>query len=247
MDQLLQYLHSPELADFMQQTGIPLILITSLISFIALLLEVRLPINYYWGLPGHGLRSVLRGLRLMRPVQPWGVCRIQDSQQPLPLVACELLDEQTKQVKMTTYSNHQGEYGFKLVPGKYLLRATKTHYRMPSLLDPENLEIIEIDQSFVVSVAVINQEVVPTIDLPLVPVKTMNQLSSTESVWHYLRMFLFQMANVLLVLNVGLSLLGWYATRDLFYGVMLVVCVMLLFIKLYILETISHVTKASHA
>jgi hypothetical protein len=247
MEQFLTYLHSSEFAQFLTQTGVPLVLSTMVLSFIALLLEIRLPMRYYWGLPGYTMRSVLRGFHLMAPIKTWGRCYDRENGKPIPLVACELMDEASKKLVMRTYSNHQGSFGFSLRPGRYLLRAVKTRYRLPSLLDPENVELYEIDESFAVSIAVLNQRVVPVVDLPLVPVKKILELTHVEAFWHYMRTFLFQLGNVFLLLDVILALLGYAATQDLFYGLILAVAVVLLFTKLYVLETISVLTKVSYA
>ncbi len=247
MNTVLNYFESPTFIVYMQEIGIPFILIALCVAFIALLLEVRLPLRYYWELPGHSLRSILQGLHILKPYPMWGKCLVQEVNRPLPLVACELLDASTNKVLMRTYSNHEGKYGFKLVPGKYLLRAVKNHYRLPSFLDPENVRVVGVDESFVVPVIVVNKEVAPDIDLPLVPVKRLNELSTWQSLAHYARMFLFQLANALLVLVIVLALVGLWITRDPFYGATVVVSLALLFIKLYILETISVLVRSSDA
>jgi hypothetical protein len=247
MADFLTYMSSDDFVRFLDTVGIWLILSTILFAFIALFLELRLPLRYYWGLPAHLGKSLLAGLHILTPDPVWGRCYAQDTQKGLPLVACDLMDEHTHRIVKRTYSNHQGEYGFPLIPGKYLLRATKTHYRLPGILDPENVQIIEVDEAYVASVAVVNREVVPYIDLPLVPVKKITELTVWELLLHYSRMFLFQLANAFLVLAVALGLAGWYATRQPVYGVIIAVCVVLLFIKLYILELIRIVGKTSHA
>lgn len=247
MNELVSYINSPEFSVFLQHVGIWLILSTLLVALVALFFELRLPLVYYWGLPGHAVSSVLAGIHLKKPNPVWGICYIQDTRQSLPIVACDLLDEHSHALIKRTYSNHKGEYGFALQPGKYLLRAVKTHYRLPSMLDPENVEVFEVDESFVASVTVINKEVVPVIDLPLVPIKKMTELNSMEQTTHYLRMFLFQLGNAFLIFNAILSLAGWVATRQLFYGLIIAVCVILLFIKLYLLELIRIVSIRTHA
>jgi hypothetical protein len=244
MEQLLAYLQTPEFADFMAQTGIWIILGTILISFIALLFEIRLPIRYYWYLPGHAWRSLLQGLHILQPIATWGRCYDQKDQRPIPLAACELLDEVSHKVRMRTYTNHQGEYGFALVPGRYLLRAVKSRYRLPSVLDPENIEVVEVDESFVVSVTVLNQTIVPRIDLPMIPAKIIPEMSTWQLIGHYLRMLLFQLGNAFLALDIVLALVGFAVTKEAFYGMILAVAVALLFIKLYILETISIVGRS---
>lgn len=247
MTELASYLNSPEFINFMDTRGVWIILVTLAVSFVALFLEVRLPLRYYWGLPGHAFTSLLAGLHIIKPNPVWGTCYIQDSKKSLPIVACDLLDEQTHKVLKRTYSNHKGEYGFALVPGKYLLRAVKTRYKLPSILDPENVQVYEVDESFVASVTVINKEVVPVVDLPLVPIKKMTELNGLEQFTHYLRMFLFQLGNAFLIMDVLLALSGWAATQQPFYGLILVVCVALLFIKLYLLELIRVVAVRAHA
>ena len=247
MQDLFRYLESREFATFLDEVGMWVILGTIAFAFIALFLELRLPLRYYWVLPGHMLHSLLAGLHLAEAGPIWGRCYVKGSNKTLPLVACDLMDEHTHKVVKRTYSNHQGEYGFPLNPGMYLLRATKTHYRLPSLLDPENVQVIEVDESYVASVTVINKEVVPVVDLPLVPAKQMTELTTWERFAHYARMFLFQLANAFLIIDVVLGLAGWYATRQPFYGLIIAVCLLLLFIKLYILELIRIVGKPSHA
>jgi hypothetical protein len=161
------------------------------------------------------------------------------------LVACDLLDASTHQVLSRTYSNHLGEYGFRLRPGKYLLKAVKNRYRVPSLLDPENVEVYEIDEAFVASVTVLNQDIVPMVDLPMVPVTGKIERSRWDGAIRYGRMFLFQLGNVFLILDIVLSLLGWSATREPYFGLIIAVSLVLLFIKLYLLETIRVVVVKS--
>jgi hypothetical protein len=247
MNDFIAYISGPDFAAWLGRVGVWLILATLVIALVALLLELRLPLRYYWGLPGHTVRSLLAGLHLAKPNPIWGRCYIQDSHKSLPLVACDLLNEQTHAVIKRTYSNHKGEYGFALQPGKYLLRAVKTRYRMPSILDPENVEVYEVDESFVALVTVVNKEVVPMVDLPLVPIKKMTELNGWERLTHYLRMFLFQLGNAFLILNVVLAIAGWAATSQPFYGLIIAVCLVLLFIKLYLLELIRVVGARSNA
>jgi hypothetical protein len=242
MTDAIQYLYSSDFAAFMEGRGVWVILATMAVSFLALFLELRLPLRYYWGLPGHMARSLLAGLRIIKPHPVWGRCYLQDTKASMPVVACDLLDEQTHRVIKRTYSNHNGEYGFPLIPGRYLLRAVKQRYRLPSILDPENVQVYEVDESFVASVTVINKEVVPAVDLPLIPIKQMTELNGLEKATHYGRMFLFQLGNAFLFLDVVLALAGWAATQEPFYGIILAVSVVLLFIKLYLLEVIRVVT-----
>jgi hypothetical protein len=247
MQQFINYLTSDSFISFLNTAGVWLILGTMAVAFITLWLEIRLPLNYYWGLPGHALRSLLAGLRIVKPYPVWGACYIQNTRQTLPLVACDLLDEQTHSLLHRTYSNHRGEFGFALDPGKYLLRAVKNRYRLPSLLDPENVEIYEVDESFVASVIVVNREVAPVVELAMIPVKKMVELNRWERLTHYGRMFLFQLGNGFLALDIMLSLIGWAVTRQLFYGLILAVGLVLLFIKLYLLEMIRVVIVRQHA
>lgn len=247
MSELASYFSSQEFIDFLNVTGNWLIITTLLVSFVALLFELRLPLRYYWDLPGHALSAVLVRFHLRRPTPVWGISYNQATKQAMPVVACDLLDEHTHTVIKRTYTNRKGEYGFTLVPGKYLLRAIKTRYRLPSILDPENVEVYEVDESFVASVTVLNRDIVPVVDLPLVPVKTMAELNGQERLTHYLRMFLFQLGNAFLVMNVLLSLLGWMATQRAFYGLVIAVCIILLFIKLYLLELIRVVGVSTDA
>jgi energy-coupling factor transporter transmembrane protein EcfT len=240
---MLAFLADPQWIAFLNQNGIGLILVTLILALVALLFEIRLPLRNYWGLPGFAVRAILSGIHIGPTYPIWGVCFIQDQEQPLPLVACELLDEHSHQVVMRTYTNHQGQYGFKLMPGKYLLRAIKTQYRLPTFLDPENVEVIEVDESFVISVIVLNREVAPVVNLPLVPVKVPTEAGARRLFSHYGRMFIFQLGNAFLFFDILLGLAGLAATKQPFYGLILAVAVVLLFIKLYFLETIRVVTK----
>ena len=247
MDQFVRYIHSPEFSLFLEQTAVPFILAALVLSLIALLLEVRLPIRYYWNLPWHSVRALLQGFHLVKPHPVWGKSYLQVNNRPMSLVAVELIDPVTNAVLSQTYTNRHGEYGFALTPGKYLLRAIKTRYRLPSMLDPENVQVVGIDESFAVPVIVVNKEVAPIVDLPLVPVKEMSELTPWQNTTHYLRMFLFQFANAMLGLLIIISLFGLWAEREPFYGVVLAISLVLLFIKLYILETISALTRSSNA
>ncbi len=238
MNALWGYLYSTDFDRWLSEIGVWLILATMAVAFVALWLEIRLPLGYYWGLPDYLIKSFLRGIRLLKPVPVWGKCYLRGDRKAMPLVACDLLDVQTQKVLRRTYTNHKGEFGFALVPGNYLLRAVKTRYQTPSLLDPENVRVYEVAESFVASVAVINREVVPVVDLPLEPIIQMAELTTYQAAVHYGRMLLFQLGNVFLGLNSLLAIIGWLVTREIFYGLILAVCLVLLFIKLYILETI---------
>lgn len=245
VNELSVYLFSRDFTNYLTGTGTWWILGMMAVAFVALWLEIRLPLKYYWNLPWHALHSLLAVLHIVKPQPVWGRCYEQDSRQGLTLVACDLLDPSSHKLLHRTYSNHQGEYGFALRPGKYLLKAVKDRYRMPSLLDPENVEVYEVDEAFVASVTVLNREIAPAVDLPLVPVKKAAERTVADRFWHYGRMFLFQLGNVLLGLVIVLALLGWANTQDPYFGLIIAVSLILLFIKLYLLETIRVVTVKS--
>ena len=247
MEQLTHYLTSPEFSDFLRTRGVSLLLLTLAISVISVLFEIRLPLRYYWGLPEYSLKSLLQGLGLKKKDPVWGTCFIQGTHKPLPVVACELLDEHRHEPVMRTYTNHLGQFGFPLKPGRYLLRAVKARYRLPSVLDPENIEVYEVDESFVLPVIVLNEVTPPVVSLPLIPLKKRQDFNGRELTAHYLRSFLFQLGTVFLVFDIVLALVGYSTTHEAFYGLVIAVCVLFLFIKLYILETIQSVMKVSHA
>lgn len=219
------------------------ILACILVALIAILFELRLPMQAYWGLPGHVAKQFAYRLKLLKQPPVWGRCTSQQSDQPLNLVAVELLDITTQQVLKTTYSDSQGAYGFPLRPGRYLLRASKSQYKQPSFINPENVEVHTFNGQFVTEVAVVSAEVAPLVDLALMATAQ----SSTARNWtrSLIQTIIFQLGHLSVFLAAAISLAGWSNDRDPLYGLVLVLCVVFLFIKLYMLRMIGILSVAN--
>lgn len=235
---------SPELLDFIENEMTMVILFLVMISFVVLLAEIRLPLKYYWNLPFYSLRRVLVVLGILEAPAVWGYCLDRETSQILPLTAVELLDYDSKEVLKQTFSNRLGQYGFKVRPGKFILRAIKNHYQMPSVLDPENIKLIEVDESFAIPVEVKQKGQYPKLNLPLQPLEKYDPKNPKFILEYGIRTFLFTTANVFLGLAIFLALLGWWVKEEPLFGVLIAVGIVFLFIKIYILETVG--TAAGH-
>lgn len=241
---LLDFLKtSPEFAGFLEIQATSYILLFLAIGFLVLLIEIRLPLKYYWDLPLWTLRRYLAFFRLGFRTPIWGYCLDNTSNRIIPLAAVELLDAETKKVVATTYSNRLGQYGFRVYPGNYVLRAIKNHYKMPSVLDPENIELVKVEESYAITLGVPVNAPYPQIDIKLVPIETLEEFGLISSIRHYLRTFLFTMSNLTIILAVLGSLLAWVVLRRPLDGLLIAVGIILLFIKIYILETVGEIAE----
>lgn len=213
------------------------------IGFIVLLVEIRLPLRYYWGLPVFTFNKLLEALKFKPKTPVWGYCLDAETDQIISLVAIELLDQKTKKVVAVTYSNRLGQYGFLVYPGGYIVRAVKNHYKMPSFLDPENIELIQVDESSAIPVGVTFSPDFPKINIPLMPLEKINWRDPQSLLSHYSRTFLFATATIVVYLSALGSLLAFVLTGRPYDGLLLAVAVCLLFIKIYILETVGQVGR----
>lgn len=241
---LLDFIQSsPDLLDFIDNQLTMIILLLIMISFVVLLVEIRLPLKYYWNLPHYFLRRILTALGLIKASSIWGYCLDRESNQILPLAAVELLDYDSKEVIQQTFSNRLGQYGFSVRPGKFILRAVKNHYQMPSILDPENIKLIQVDESFAIPVEMTKEEEYPKTNIPLQPLEKYD-LNNPKFILKYaLRTFIFTIANAFLGLSILLALFGWWIEEKPVFGVLVATGIVFLFIKIYILETVSTAAK----
>ncbi len=239
MDQLFTYLTSPEFNAFLQGQAKVLVLVAMLLVFAALLLELRLPVRSYWDLPAYAISRFLSKLGLKKAPPVWGICTSQTSDKPLSLVAIELIDATTQKVLRTTYSNNKGQYGFPLKPGRYLIKATKSQYHQPSFLNPENIEIKSFQHAFVTEVTVVNQNIAPLVDLALLQADQAATSNTKAALGRYGRMAIFQTGHLLIIICAIISIVALWLAWDAFYALILGLCLLLLFIKLYLLQMIG--------
>ncbi len=236
--------HNPFLLQFSHRDLLLWILISLGLGLLAVLIELRLPLKYYWQLPLHALKALAEGFHLRSPTPVWGYCLEKQSKKIIPVAAIELLDAERKEVVQTTYSNRLGQYGFRAPAGKYFLRAVKNEYQAPSFLDPENIRLIEIKESFTHPIKVgTGEETIPHLNLELEPRQTFDPHNPKSVFLHYLKNFFFILANGFLALAIVLSFLSWAITQEIVFGLFLASALTLLFIKIYILETITRVTN----
>lgn len=157
---------TPEILVFVQDNLLRLVLVGLAFGFAILLVEIRLPLKYYWDLPVFALKRFLASLGLGEKTPVWGYCQDADTHSIIPLTAVELLNVDSKETIKTAYSNHLGQYGFKVKPGTYILRAVKNYYQMPPFYDPENIQLVRVDESYAAEVTV-EEGKTPDINLPL--------------------------------------------------------------------------------
>lgn len=235
---------TPEIITFVKDPLLRIILVGLAFGFAILLLEIRLPLKYYWDLPIFAFKRFLANLKLTKKTPVWGYCQDIDTHTIIPLAAVELLDAATKKTLQTTYSNHLGQYGFsKVKPGTYIMRAVKNYYQMPPFYDPENIKLIRVDESYAAEVTVTGDNP-PHLNLPLQKISSFNPSDPKSRIKHLFKTFSLNLSNGLLALAVLGSLYGWAVTQELLYGVLIVVGVTLLFVKIYILETIGEATSS---
>lgn len=237
---LLDFLKtSPEFSGFLEIQATSYILLFLAIGFLVLLVEIRLPLKYYWDLPLWALRRYLEFFRLGSKTPVWGYCLDGATNRIIPLAAVELLEAETKKAIVTTYSNRLGQYGFRVYPGSYVLRAVKNHYKMPSVLDPENIELVKVEESYAIPLGISVNAPYPKIDIRLVPIESLKEIGLVGSMRHYLRTFLFTMSNLVIGFSTLGALMLWVYLRRPQDGLLIAVGITLLFIKIYILETVA--------
>ena len=228
----------PEVHTFIDDILINVIFVGLAFGFAVLLVEIRLPLKYYWSLPTHMFKHTFAGLGLFRPAPVWGKCLENESKEPIPITAVELLDNDSKEVIKTTFSNRAGEYGFKIDTGEYIVRAVKNYYKAPPFYDPENIEMTGIDESIAIKVYV-PEDGAPSADLYLQPMPFNHRKPHVKILTKIMRAFTINLANGLLALSILGSLYAWIITKELLYGVLIAVGIIFMFIKIYILEAVG--------
>ncbi|MBU0709032.1 hypothetical protein KJ596_04805 [Patescibacteria group bacterium] len=244
MEKLAAYLEwarqNQILTEFIEGELVIWILVSLLFGFFVLITELRLPLEYYWNLPSYIFISGLRNLKLIRKKPVWGYCLDRENKNIIPVAAIELIDINTKKTVQLTYSNRLGQYGFTAPAGQYYVRAVKNYYLLPSILDPENIQLIEIRESYSLPVKIGSApETAPQINLELQPVENFDPKDPIHLTRHYLKNFIFALGNGFLGLAIALSFFAWAIVQSILYGLFLTVGIILLFIKIYVLETVS--------
>lgn len=228
---------SPQLLDFIDQDLTNWSFVGLAFGFAILLLEIRLPLKYYWDLPIFTFKNFLRRVIFRKQIPVWGYCLDSETNQIIPLSAVELLDTDSKEIIKTTYSNRLGQYGFLVRPGKFILRAIKNHYRMPPIFDAENIELLQVDESFALPVEFENDA--PQVNLKLQPLEKYDPLDPKFQAKHFFKTFVLNLANGFLVLSIIIAIFAWWFLTEPLYGVIIAVGIVFLFIKLYILEAVG--------
>jgi len=228
---------SPQLLHFIEQDLTSWSFVGLAFGFAVLLIEIRLPLKYYWELPIFTLRNFFRRVILRKEIPIWGYCLDSETSQIIPLAAVELLDADSKEVIKTTFSNRLGQYGFLVRSGKFILRAIKNHYEMPPIFDPENIKLLQVDESYALPIEFEKES--PQVNLKLQPLEKYDPLSPAFQAKHFFKTFALNFANGFLILSILFALFAWWLLTDPLYGVIIAVGVVFLFIKLYILETVG--------
>ncbi|NCS32352.1 hypothetical protein GW793_02570 [bacterium] len=232
----------PTLVSFVEERLLLVVLVGLAFGFAILLVEIRLPLKYYWNLPAFLLHELLSDFRLARNTPVWGLCSETVSKNIIPLAAVELLDKDSKEVIKVTFSNRLGQYGFNVNPGSFIIRAIKNHYVAPPFYDPENIKLVSTDESFAFVIEVIKDEL-PKADLMLQHVSVYDSSKGIAKVWHFFKSFSINLGNGLLALSILGSLYGWVIAKTPLYGVLLAVGIVFMFIKVYILEAVGSSTS----
>ncbi|NTV30553.1 carboxypeptidase regulatory-like domain-containing protein [candidate division WWE3 bacterium] len=238
LDRLQVLQETPEVINFINNYLLRLVFVGLAFGFAVLLVEIRLPLKYYWELPQFLIGEFLAGIRLRRVRPIWGRCMDSRSDQVIPLAAVELLDPNTKKKLKTTFSNRLGQYGFDVKPGNYIVRAIKNYYVAPPFYDPENVQLQSTDESFALGI-VVEAQSWPEVNLLLQEVYSVSALKGFNRFLFYFRAFAINLANGLLALSVVGSWYGWIVTRAPLFGILLAVGIVFMFIKIYILEAVG--------
>lgn len=211
-------------------------------GFVVLLIEIRLPLKYYWNLPIFAFKRLLQNFRILKRDPIWGTVKDEETNERISLTAVELVDNKSLKVVAATFSNRLGEFGFRVKPGSYFVRAVKNHYSMPSFLDPENIELIAIDESFAIPVEVKDNEN-PITHLHLLRLQTIAKDEIGRSLSHHIKTFLIMGSNGAISLAGSLASISWIFTFSYVYATLMGVALVILFIKMYIVETVGIATK----
>lgn len=227
--------------DFLQRELLIINLLLLAVGFVVLLIEIRLPLKYYWNLPMFGIKRFLVNFHILQDAPVWGTVSEEETGKRIPLAVVELIDRKSLRVVKTTFTSRLGEFGFNVTPGEYFVRAIKNYYSMPSFLDPENIELEATDESFATPVLV-HEGAPPIIHMTLIRLKTTDQKHVLHSLGHYTKTFFIALSNGSLLLSVVVSYIAWVIGLSPLYGILIVVGILLLFIKIYILETVGIVS-----
>lgn len=228
---------------FIEQELLIINLVLLGVGFIVLLIEIRLPLKHYWDLPGYALRRLLQNLHILPSPPVWGTVKDDETNQRIPLAVIELVDRKTLRVVGITFSNRLGEFGFKIKPGSYFVRAVKNYYQMPSFLDPENIELVAVDESFAMPIEV-NDADHPIVHMRLLRISSEKTGDTTFQIRHYFKTLLIAASNGSLAFAVIISYFGWVIGRSPIYGLLIIIAILFLFIKIYILEAVGMVSQS---
>jgi hypothetical protein len=234
--------NSNEVLSFVERDLLLLIYVGLAFGFSALLVEIRLPLKYYWQLPTYLVQYLLRSFSILKPVPIWGQCIDGRTNQPLPITAVELLDRDSLEVIKTTFSDRLGRYGFNVHPGKFIVRAVKNYYIRPPFYDPENIQLQSTDESLALEVEV-TEEKLPELNLALQPVSVFDPKHPKFQILFYFRAFSINLANGFLLISIASSWYAWVITRSPVFAILLAVGIIFMFIKVYILEAVGSATN----
>jgi hypothetical protein len=230
-----------QISKFVEQELLMINFLLIAIGFIVLLIEIRLPLRHYWDLPKYSVKRFLQNFHILPADPVWGTVKDDETNQRIPLTVVELVDRKSLRVVASTFTNRLGEFGFKVKPGSYFVRAVKNYYQMPSFIDPENIELIATDESFAMPVEV--GETPPTVQMRLLRLRTEDTNSGLYKISHYSRTFVIAISNGSLLLSILISYFAWVMGMSPTYGILIVVGILMLFVKIYILETVGSVSQ----
>lgn len=230
---------TPEIVAFAEDNLLRFVYVGLAFGFTILLVEMRLPLKYYWDLPMYVLRQIFSSVGLVKKDPVWGRCLEKFTERPVPLAAIEILDADSRETIKITFSNRLGEYGFRVRPGKFIIRAVKNHYLAPPMFDPENIRLKSVDESFALPINVIADEWPKNLDLLLQFLNATDLKNKSHAVSFFFRAFVLALGNGFLTLSVIGSWYGWVVLETPLYGVLMAVGIIFLFIKIYILETVG--------
>lgn len=230
---------APEIIAFAEDNLLRFVYVGLAFGFTILLVEMRLPLKYYWDLPTYVFRKILSGIGLVKKDPVWGRCLEKFTERPVPLAAIEILDADSRETIKVTFSNRMGEYGFRIKPGKFIVRAVKNHYLAPPIFDPENIRLKSVDESFALPIEVAAGKWPQKLDLLLQFLSSTDLKKSANAITFFFRAFVLALGNGFLILAVVGSWYGWIVLETPVYGVLMAVGIVFLFIKIYILEAVG--------
>lgn len=242
MEQIELFRTTSDVLAFIETKLLLIVFIGLTFGFIVLLVEMRLPLKYYWELPFHLFGRLFQSLRLRPRPNVWGRCIEESTRRPVPLTVVELFSQEKHEPVGFTFSNRKGEYGFVAPPGKYSVRAIKNHYLRPPFFDPENIRLESVDESFATKVYVLEGQDPEGEDLILKPIQEFNLKKPMHLFTFYLSTFVLSLSNGLLAVSIIGSWYGWVVLKTPLYAILMAVGIILMFVKIYILETVGSAT-----